>query len=169
MYKLIFTSSDGSIGRISPAPKEDLEKVFGPLTQEEYEAHVMERTLNETLTRFPGHTNLRSISPDDEPDGEFRNAWVDVTEQSRIDIDCSKAKEIQLRRLRIKREKAFSDLGFPTKLNPELEDRILSPSTKAKLKELRDVTEPLKGLDVEGKINCEETLQSIRDLGQLNV
>lgn len=99
---------------------------------------------------------------------EFRSAWCDVTPEAKIDIDLVKAKEVQLEKLRLERQRAFVDLGFPQKLHPEIEEGILSTETKAKLQALRDVTEPLKSLVVEG-YNDESVLQQIRDLGKLNV
>lgn len=99
---------------------------------------------------------------------EFREAWCDVTPESIVDVNLSKAKEIQLGKLRSERQKAFVDLGFPYKLNPEVEEAIVSPETKAKLKSLRDATEPLKALIAEG-YNDEDVLEQIRQLGKLNV
>jgi len=112
--------------------------------------------------------NPKVIDPQQMPNREFRDAWCDVTPEAKIDIDLVKAKEIQLEKLRVERQQAFVDLGFPQKISPEIEEAILSQPTKEKLQALRDVTEPLKSLVVEG-YNDAAVLQQIRDLGKLNV
>lgn len=97
---------------------------------------------------------------------DFRNAWCDVTEEPAIDIDLAKAKECQLEKLRVNRQQAFIDLGFPQKLSPEVEEAILSSETKEKLKTLRDATEPLKALEVSG-YNDKAVLDQLKSLAAL--
>ncbi len=163
MKKIIFTRvEDSGVNIVVPMPKHDIERILGDLTDSEYEDHVWDRSVPEDAI------NARVIDDEDIPTTrEFRNAWCDATPESRIDIDLSKAKDIQLEKLRLERQKAFVDLGFPQKLNPEVENAIVSPETKEKLKALRDATEPLKALVVEG-YNDEAILQKIRELGKLN-
>lgn len=114
----------------------------------------------------------REVENKDAPGGsfnnrEFRAAWCDVTPESRIDIDLAKAKEVKLSEMRDARQKKFEELGFPTRLSPELEEAIVSPENKAKLKVLRDATEPLKALNATG-YNDETILEQIRQLGRLS-
>jgi hypothetical protein len=133
-----------------------------PLTQEEYEAHVREKSIPD------GALNIREIDESDIPNTrEFRSAWCDVTSESIIDIDLSKAKNIKLTQMRDNRQKRFEELGFPVRLNPELEVALISQETRDKLQSLRDCTEPLKALGAEG-YNDEAVLQQIRELGTLN-
>lgn len=152
---------------IDPTPKKRLELVFGQLTDQQYEDHIIQRNLS-VNPRMIGLT-IADLKILELPSSrEFRDAWCDITAESRVDIDLSKAKELQLRKLRLARQQAFVDLGFPQKLNPEIEDAILSSETKAKIQSLRDATEPLKALEVSG-YNDEAVLKQIRELGTLNV
>lgn len=151
---------------IEPSSKSDLEKIFGSLTDEQYHAHILERNL-QVNSRMVG-INAQDVRLLEIPNSrEFREAWCDVTPESAIDIDLVKAKELKLSQMRIQRQKKFEDLGFPQKLNPEVENAIVSPEIKAKLQALRDVTEPLKALKAEG-YNDEAVLEQIRQLGKLN-
>ena len=101
--KFVYTRpEDGGVSVVVPAPKADLEWVLGPLTDDEYRAHVLERSIP------PDALNVREISDDDLPDREFRNAWCDVTPESSIDIHSEKAKELALDKLRLKRQEKFN-------------------------------------------------------------
>lgn len=161
MKKIIYTDHEGNLCIVIPMEKRHLERVLGPLTEEEYEAHVRERSIPENAI------GVRDVEDTDIPSNrEFRNAWCDVTEETRIDIDLKKAKDIQLIKLRIEREQAFKDLGFANKLHPDIEEALLSAETKQALKDLRDVTEPLKALEVDG-FNDEAVLTKIKELGTL--
>ena len=153
---------DESLWVVEPAPKDRLELIFGNMTQEQYEEHVLTRTV-----RMPGAFGERFIDDADLPSTrEFRNAWCDVTPESRIDIDLERAKTIKLDQMRKERQKKFEELGFPTRLNPELEAAIISQETRDKLKDLRDATEPLKALEATG-YNDETILNQIRNLAIL--
>lgn len=137
----------------------DLNKL--PFSIEEYEKHVWDKSIPEWAV------NPRYINDEDFPiNDEFRNAWCDVTPETRIDIDLVKAKELKLTQLRQLVQEKFKELGFPQKLSPDIEDKLLTDDTKAQLKSLRDATEPLKALKVSG-YNDEEVLQKIRTLGEL--
>lgn len=58
-------------------------------------------------------------------------------------IDMEKAKIIHLSKLRQMRERKFIELGFPNRINSEVENAILSDDIKAKLKQLRDMPRKL--------------------------
>lgn len=162
MKKIIYTNEDGSVSIVIPAPKADIEKVLGPLDEEAYKNFVIQKSIPQTAS------NVREIDEEDiPPTREFRQAWCDVSEASHIDIDCQKAKDIVLCKLRTERQALFEELGFPTKLNSELEGAIIGKETRDKLKVLREATEPLKQLDCEGVINDDTVLEKIKKLGVL--
>lgn len=160
MKRIIYTRPDGGLSVVTPAPRAALKKVLGPLTKKAYEAHVKERSIPDDAI------NPRDVDDADIPETkEFRNAWCDVTPESRIDIDCTKAKEIQLAKMREKREELFAPLDKQFML--ALERGADTSSIVAKKNALRDVTEPLKDLDTAGKVNDEALLEEIRKLGAL--
>jgi hypothetical protein len=159
MKKFIYLSDGVNI--VIPAPKDRVEKVLGPLTDTEYEDHVRSVSLPEGVV-------YRYVDDHDIPSSrEFRNAWCDVTQESRIDIDLTKAKDIQLSKMRAERQKKFEELGFPYKLDSQLEEAIISKDTRDKLQSLRDATEPLKALEVSG-YNDNAVLDQIKELGAFN-
>lgn len=162
MKKIIYTNLDGSVSIVIPAPKEHLEKIFGPLSDEAYELHVWERSVP------IGSINPRYIEDSDIPKSrEFRNAWVDVTKSSNIDIDLSKAKDIQLEKLRIERAPLLEQLDKEMLYALEDGDVVKQSQIKLKKQGLRDITEPLKALDITG-INDIEVLNNIKELGKIN-
>lgn len=159
MNKILYTRPDGGVSIVVPAPKESLEQVLGPLTVKEYSEHVYRKSIPEDAI------NIREIEDTDLPDREFRNAWVDVTEESRIDICCSKARDLKLEEVRAKRKELLVEQD--SKFMIALETGKGLDEVKAEKQRLRDITEPLKALDVEGKYNDEEVLASIRQLGDI--
>ena len=156
--KIIYTRpSDGGVSIITAAPREVLEQVLGPLTVEEYEAHVLERSIPD------GAQNVRQISPEDVPnDREFREAWVDVAEDTKVNIDLAKAKELQLTKLRELRNRALEKLDKDYMIAIEL--GTATTDIKAAKQQLRDITEDLKNLVVSG-VDDEEVLTRIKELG----
>lgn len=160
--RYIYSKPDGAIVMGSCISKEEIEQSKGAMTEEDYIDFIRERCRGDAI-RF------RFINEEDYPQDKYFpiEAWCDVTPESRIDIDCTKAKEIELGRMREKRQKAFEEFGFPVRLNPELEKSMLSDETRKKLQELRDKTEPLKSLDTTGKYNDEDLLNEIKRLGSL--
>jgi hypothetical protein len=168
MKKMIYTQTNGSVVVVTPAPKERIESVIGPLTDAQYEAHVISRSIpNDAI-------NLRSISDEDIPTSrEFRDAWVDVTEESRIDICCEKVKEKALTDMRQVRDKKLlsNDMKYMLNLknsnSPEITERgqLLVAETTEELLLERDqllaATDGLKQLDVVGKVNDSSILYQI--------
>jgi len=159
--KYIYTNKNGDFCIGSCSSQEEIEKIKGKMTESEYINIILGDDSKE-------HVKFRFIKEEDLPnDNYFSEAWCDVTPHSHIDIDCTKAKEIELRRMREKRQKSFEVLGFPTQIHPEIEKNILSDETKMKLKTLRDITEPLKSLDTTEKFNDDQLLEEIKRLGSL--
>lgn len=160
MKKIIYTRTDGGLSVVIPAPKSSIERMLGPLTDEEYELHVKTKSIPTDAI------NPRDVDDSDIPNNrEFRNAWCDVTELSRIDIDCEKARDIKLVELRRKRITLLEEQDKLFMIAIEKEEDLTS--IKAGKQRLRDITEPLKALDVYGKVNDETLLQQIRDLSCL--
>ena len=86
MKKLIYTNKKGGVSVVIPCPKEDIERVLGPMTQEEYEAHVIERSI-------PKGTKFEKLEDDSVlEDRVFRDAWKKYG--TKIQIDRDKARTI---------------------------------------------------------------------------
>ncbi len=158
MQKIIYTDAiTGNLCVIVPASKGDLERVLGPLTQGQYEAHVRGRSIPRDAI------NPRSVNDSDLPSSrDFRNAWCDVTNSSTVDIDCDKAKEIVLTQVRSKREELFKPLDqeFMLALEKGLDLTVISE----KKQELRDITDTIKVLDTSGKLNDVRLLDQLSNL-----
>lgn len=94
-----------------------------------------------------GLTNFRWMPLENLPtDREFRDAWCDVTNGLSIDMDLSKAKDIQISRLRLKRDellKKYDGLGFQAM---DIGDNDKLSEVRTKKQELRDATNALKAL-----------------------
>jgi hypothetical protein len=159
--KIMYTRpEDGGVSIVVAAPKEAIEKVLGPLTQEQYEAHVIERSIPE------GAINVRAIEDDGIPvDREFRNAWVDVTPEAKVDIDLVKAKELKLAELRRARDVELAKLDKQFMIALERGEDL--GAIKARKQELRDATDPLKALHVEG-VNDDSVIARIKELAVLD-
>lgn len=160
MKKIMFTrADDGGLSVVIPAPKAGIEKVLGPLTQEQYENHVWDRSVphNAINPRYVDEEGIPSTR-------EFRNAWCDVTPEAKVDIDLVKAKDLQLNKMREERKPklAASDTEFMLALEKG-EDLT---AIKAKKKKLRECTDPLKALSVSG-YNDPQVLAQIKLLGTL--
>lgn len=162
MKKIVYSRPDGGVSIVLPAPKEQLERKLGKLTEEEYVAHVIERSI-------PENTAYRFVEESDIPASrEFRDAWVDKSSESRVDICCEKARDIGLKRLRFEREEKLSKTDIEMTRSLESNDQLKINNLRKIRQDLRDSTEPLKRLDVKGKLNDEKILQKIRDLSKLS-
>lgn len=157
--KYIYTRPDGGVSIILFARKEDIERILGPLTDQEYLNHVLEKSLPNDYSK------LRELKQIDMPESyEFRDAWCDVTPEPRIDIDLTKAKEIKLAEMRLNRKPKFEDLDKEFIIAMEKGDDLTD--IKLKKQKLRDATNPLKALVADG-YNDETILNQIIKLGTL--
>lgn len=134
MKKIVFTRpEDGGVSIIVPAPKKDLERVLGPLTEEQYKAHVIERSIPRNAIK------VREIDDQDLPnDRYFRNAWTDEFDTPTIDIHPEKAKEIKLNVFRELRKPLLESLDV--EFVRALEKGEDTTAISAKKQALRDVT-----------------------------
>ena len=161
MKRICYTNDQGILSVVIPAPKAQLERVLGPLTEEAYKEHVITRCA-------PTDRPWRFIDVKDIPDSrEFREAWVDTTESSTVDICCERAREAKLALMRERRNALLdaSDKDFMAALESGDVNRI--GSVKAHRKKLRDATEALKSLDVAGQVNNIKLLDQIKTLSDI--
>ena len=156
MRRIIYTNTNGDLSVVIPAPKEVIEKILGPLSHAQYEAHVITQSI-------PAGIKYRPVDDKDIPESrEFRNAWCDVTAESTIDISCEKARDSKLEALRSKRDKLLKEEDIVFMRKAELEQDL--ETTKDRRENLRNITGPLKSLNVSGKYNDKVLLQKIIDL-----
>ncbi len=164
MKRFIYTRlDDGGLSVVTPLPKEYIEELLGPMSEEAYEAHVLEQSIPD------GVTSWRFIEDTDIPASrEFRNAWADITLDPTVDIDAAKARDLKLAELRDERNKvlASTDVDFMKAL--ESGDQTSLNSIKEKRQALRDATDPLKNLDISGAAD-EALLSEIKSLAILNI
>jgi hypothetical protein len=148
---------------VYPSSKEQVERdLMRPLTQEEYEAHVWQMA----DVKDP---KARHIELEDRPASrEFRNAWCDHTPESRIDIHVKRACAHKLKDLRLKRDHKLKESDLELVRLIESGDKKKLDELKDKRQALRDCTEGLKALQIADDLyNCDETLQTISNLGKL--
>lgn len=138
MKKLAYARQDGKVSIVTPAPKADIEKVLGPLTDEEYKNHVKERSIPQGVT---------TIEIDDAAlpsDREFRDAWK--MNGDKIDYDLTVAKEMQLARVRAARTPFLEELDTQFMLAVEKGDEAKRQQVADEKQRLRDITNPIKAL-----------------------
>ncbi|MBA4259164.1 MAG: hypothetical protein C0446_08365 [Chitinophaga sp.] len=159
--KVVFTRpEDGGVTVVIAAPKEQLEKVLGPLTEDQYRSHVLERSIP------TGALNVRTLSDSDIPSNrEFRDAWVDVTQDSKLNIDMQKAKQIALESMRKEREEKFKELDKQALRALETDSDLYL--IQIKKQKLRDSTEALKAFPVSG-VDDFVSLEVIKELSILD-
>lgn len=76
-------------------------------------------------------------------DRYFRNAWTDDNATTTVDIHLGKARAVHMNEIRKVRNDKFIELGFPTKLNEDLEMAIIPEAIRNKLRALRDLPETI--------------------------
>lgn len=158
--KIMYTRpEDNGVSIVIATSKPDLEKVLGPLTQEQYEEHVLERSIPE------GALQVKIVAEENIPSNrEFRNAWIDITDDNNVNIDLAKAKELKLAELRDKRNKLLEDAD--KEFIRALEKAQDLTTIKLRKQALRDVTNPLKALAAEG-VDDAAVLAQIKQLSIL--
>jgi hypothetical protein len=72
-------------------------------------------------------------------DRVFRNGWVLDGKTNKVIEDIDKCRGIHLNYIRNYREHEFKRLGFPHKLDTELEATVISSKTRQRLQDLRDI------------------------------
>lgn len=131
--KLIYTRPDGGVSIVCAVAKPVLEKALGPLTDEAYRAHVLERSL-------PKDASAAQIMPDGwEPpaDRSFRDAWG--ASGKTIAVDMTKARDIQRGRLRAERAPILASLDVEALRAFEARDDAKADIVKIRKQKLRDL------------------------------
>lgn len=129
---LTYATPDGGVVIVSAAPKKALERALGPLTDEQYRAHVIERSIPE------GATDVQERSDDWQPPAArtFRDAWV--SKGGKIDVDMSRARDIQRNRIRAARKTAMAILDVESARAFEDQDDAARADVSLKKQLLRD-------------------------------
>lgn len=128
--RIVLEKEDGSLSLFTPASRESLERVLGPLTQEAYEAHILTRLgIDEAIVIEASETPA---------DRTFRNAWI--RKGGKILEDFDKAAEIQKDKWRERRTPMLQALDAEYAKASEQMDVNKQYQIGLKRQELRDVT-----------------------------
>jgi hypothetical protein len=102
--KYAYTRPDGGVSIVHAAPKEHIERVLGPLTDEAYEAHVVERSIPADAT------NVTKLPDDWTPpdDRTFRDAWKH--DKGKVVVDFEKAKKVAEKHGDVSKAKSVEEL-----------------------------------------------------------
>lgn len=105
MEKIVYTRvEDNGVSIVIPAPKSDLEKILGSMTDNEYKRHVWDRSVPQNSI------NARYIDDEDIPENrEFRDAW-ELDEDGNIYINIPKAAYIKKAQLLILADEVIKDI-----------------------------------------------------------
>jgi hypothetical protein len=86
MNKILYTRPDGGVSIIHPVDQSKVEETLGPLSKEDYEAHVMAVSVPSDAV------NVTFIADKDIPEkDEFRNAWAQSGSIIQYDLNKSKS------------------------------------------------------------------------------
>ena len=107
MLRFAYTRPDGGMSIVNAAPKDRLELVLGELTDEQYRAHVIERSI--PVDAIDVHELPIDWQPPD-VDRTFRNAWR--KNGLTFTVDMAHARDIQREALRRVRKPMLEDLDI---------------------------------------------------------
>ena len=102
MQKIIYTDESGGVHIVYPAEKKDLEKVFGDLTDEQFENHIWTKSVPESAINARYLDDSEIIT-----DRYFREAWED---DGSLTINLNKARTIHMDNLKVIRNEKLNDL-----------------------------------------------------------
>lgn len=131
--KITYTRPDGGLSIVTAASKAALEKVLGPLTDEAYRAHVMQRSIPE------GASGVQVMASDWQvpADRSFRDAWRLSGKQLAVNMPV--AREIWREELRRERAKIFPRLDVDYMRAQEARDEAELRRVGEAKQKLRDV------------------------------
>lgn len=131
--KYAYSLPDGSVSIVIAAPKTDLERVLGPLTDEAYEKHVLERSIP------AGALNLIKLPDDWQPpsDRTYRDAWH-MSDGKTITVHMERAREIHRQKLRDERAPELAMLDVAYQRADEAGDTAAKKEIAARKQILRD-------------------------------
>lgn len=163
LKRKLLLRSDGGISIVNPVSKDQLEVTNGPLTDAQYESLVFKPSAFRRGVIPP-----RDLEDVDLPASrEFRDAWEDSQPGTQIDINCEKAINIKLSEMRSKRIELLEAQDKLSLIAMENGDDMTA--IKAEKQRLKDITNPLKELDVSGKFNDKTLLKQISELSEIQV
>lgn len=122
------------------------EALMRPQTDDEFIAWVAAKDL-------PIGTIYKVVNRSELPDSYFFNAYNLV--DNSVQIDMVKARIFHVNQMRAFRAVKFIELGFPIRLNPDLEKAVISQDTQNILKSLRDIPQTIAS-DVNGAKSPED-------------
>lgn len=122
---------DGGVTILDAAPKSHLERVLGPLTNEQYIAFILQRRATPLAL-----ADVIQLPDDWQPDKTFRNAWS--IKGGKIDVDMPKAREIHRARIRRRRERLLRALDAEYQRADERSDAAEKLRIAARKQSLRD-------------------------------
>jgi len=120
--------------------------------------HLVEKWPKEKVLDILSH---KDISLEDIPnDREWRNAWDDISKDTKVNINVDLAKEVALEKLRLRRKPLLEKLDKDYLIAMERGEDT-KPITDKK-QALRDVTNKLKSIDTSNKYDDEKLLDKLR-------
>jgi hypothetical protein len=140
--KIMYTRpEDNGLSIVIGAIKSDIERSIGHnLTDEEYKNLVIDtvpkNAVKPTIIEDSGIPTSR----------EYRDAWENVTSEPVVSINLPKSKDIQLTRLREKRDALLVKYDGKMSFAVETDNKDQVSLLKVKKQELRDSTNNLKNL-----------------------
>lgn len=167
--KIIYTNENGGVNVVSAASKKDIEFTLKSMPLDLLEKEVLDNRLPQSIVdnlksdlafelsdedwkaivvmqSIPAYAKDYVVLPDDYvlPSREFRDAWAKSDDN--ITHNFSKAKEIQLSRLRFDRDSLLSKYDGLQSRAVDLQDVAEQTKIKAIKQELRDATSKLVAL-----------------------
>jgi hypothetical protein len=140
--KLAFSDLAGNVTIIGAASKQDLERTFGPMTDAQYRAHVIDRNIAKGI--IPVDATLVDL-PDDwtPPDGNraYRAAWK--LNGSKVEVDMPKARAIHMNYIRRARDKKLAELDPLWMKATGQKKAVEADAIEAQRQKLRDIPQTL--------------------------
>lgn len=153
--RILYTRQDGGLSVVNAAPNDGRFK-----TVDEWKAHVWSRGVPKDAINAVEIPNDYVL-----PSREFRDAWKQSGDQVVHDLEIARA--IQLDRIRKAREPRLLDLDKEFML--ALEKGVSTVEIIAKKQVLRDITEPLKNMELHTIEDVKNTFPAILNKETLDV
>lgn len=133
----MYTQPNGVVAIVRAAPKVMLEEQLGPLTNAQYKKAVLERSIPADAV------NVREVSDANIPsDRKYREAWVDVSVEPKVDLHVGKIRDLLLQNMRRDRVAILAVLDVEALR--ALEAGLPIAAIVAKKAQLRTATDALK-------------------------
>jgi hypothetical protein len=131
--RLCYIGSDGVVSIVCAAPKSHIERVLGPLTDEQYMEHIIARSIPANAT------DIHELPEDWQApaDRTFRNAWS-IGQEGSVAIDMHRARDIQRNRIRRMRKPLLAALDVEAMWAIEAQDSSALADVSRRKQKLRD-------------------------------